>query len=402
MSDIPASEIRPLATRVGRIKPSPTVAINSLALRLRGEGRDVISLAAGEPDFDTPEHVRQAAKAAIDAGFTRYTATGGTVGLRAAIREKFRRDNGLSYAASEVIATVGGKQACYELVLATCEAGHEVLIPAPYWVSYPDMVLLADATPVFLPCGPEQGFKLLPEQLEAAITPATRLLFLNSPANPTGAVYNQRELIELAEVLLRHPQVLVASDDIYEPIRFGSEPFANLLMVCPDLRDRVVIVHGVAKSHAMTGWRIGFAAGPAHIIAAMDMIQSQSTSNPTSIAQVAAEAALIGDQACVEVMRQAFESRQTAALGAVRAIAGFACLPAAGAFYLFPDVRGVLEQREELADDVALAAWLLDHAGVATVPGTAFGMPGHLRLSFATSESVFADACRRIGAALAA
>lgn len=372
-----------LSKRVQRIKPSPTLAITARAAQLRSEGRDIIGFGAGEPDFDTPEHVKAAAVEALCKGFTKYTAVAGIAPLRQAIAGKFRRDNGLEYTPAQILVSVGGKHSFYNLVQALLDPGDEVIIPAPYWVSYPDMVLLADGVPVIVESGIEQGFKIDAAALERAITPRTRLIVINSPSNPTGVTYTREELAALGEVLLRHPRIVVASDDIYEHIRLDDRPFCNIVMACPGLVERSVVLNGVSKAYSMTGWRIGYAAGPRDLIAAMESIQSQSTSNPTSIAQVAAQAALEGDQACIETMNRAFRERHEYVVDALNAMPGVRCLRANGAFYAFPDMRGAIG-RLGLADDVAFGEHLINEAGVALVPGSAFGAPGCMRLSFAT------------------
>ncbi|AOU99614.1 aspartate aminotransferase [Acidihalobacter yilgarnensis] len=389
-----------LAHRVQRIKPSPTLAVTALAAQLKAQGRDIISLSAGEPDFDTPSHIQEAAIEAMHAGQTRYTAVDGTGALKAAIIGKFRRDNSLAFAPEQILASNGAKQSFYNLCEALLNPGDEAVIPAPYWVSYPDIVLLADATPVPVFAGQEQGFKITPAQLEAAITPRTRLVVINSPSNPTGATYSASELAGLGEVLTRHPQIVIASDDIYEPILFGDTRFTNLLNVCPELAERTVIMNGVSKAYAMTGWRIGYAAGPKTLIGAMKKIQSQSTSNPNSIAQAAAAAALDGDQACVETMRRAFEQRQQLVSERLNALPGISCLAPAGTFYAFPNVTGAIKQLPGVEDDIGFTQHLLDAAGVAVVPGSAFGAAGHIRLSFATSTANLEEALRRIAVSL--
>ncbi|WP_455380551.1 pyridoxal phosphate-dependent aminotransferase [Acidihalobacter prosperus] len=385
-----------LAQRVQRIKPSPTLAVTAMAAQLKSEGRDIISLSAGEPDFDTPTHIQNAAVEAMHAGQTRYTAVDGTSALKTAIIEKFKRDNALAYTPDQILVSNGAKQSIYNLCQALLDADDEVIIPAPYWVSYPDMVILADATPVPVLSGQEQGFKITPDQLEAAITPKTRLFIINSPSNPTGATYTAAELKSLGQVLKRHPDVIIASDDIYEHIVFGDTNFTSLLNVCPDLAERTVIMNGVSKAYAMTGWRIGYAAGPQSLIAAMKKIQSQSTSNPNSIAQAAAVAALEGNQNCVEIMRQAFEQRQLLVTNRLNAITGISCLPSSGTFYAFPKVTDVINKLSDIKDDMEFTQYLLDSAGVAVVPGSAFGAPGYIRLSYATSMTNLEEALRRI------
>lgn len=373
-----------LAGRVARIKPSLTLTVTARARELEAQGKDVIGLGAGEPDFDTPDHIKEAAIRAIREGFTKYTAVDGTPSLKRAVAAKFKRDNGLDYALDQILVSVGGKQSFYNLAMALLEAGDEVIIPAPYWVSYPDMVLLADAVPVIVFAGIEQGFKITPAQIERAITDKTKLVVINSPSNPTGVAYRRAELAALGETLRAHPQVLVATDDMYEHIFWSEEPFCNILNVCPDLYDRTVVLNGVSKAYAMTGWRIGYCAGPKPLIAAMANIQSQSTSNPTSVAQAAAEAALSGDQACIRPMVRAFKERHDRVVDRLNAIRGLRCLPAQGAFYSFPDARAAMEHLG-MKNDVDLAEHILEKAGVALVPGSAFGAEGYLRLSYATS-----------------
>ena len=388
-----------LAQRVSRIKPSPTLAVTAKAAELKAQGKDVLSLGAGEPDFDTPVHIKDAAKKALDAGFTKYTPVGGTASLKKAIIEKMKRDNALDYKANQVLVSCGGKQSCYNLCQAYLNATDEVIIPAPYWVSYPDMVLLADATPVILNTTAATRFKITPAQLEAAITPRTRMMFLNSPSNPSGMAYTSAELLALGEVLRKYPNILIATDDMYEKILWTAEPYRNIINVCPDLYDRTIVVHAVSKTYSMTGWRIGFACGPAKLITAMADIQSQSTSNPTSIAQVAAETALSGDQSCVEEMRVAFKRRHDALVVDLNTIPGVKCLAGDGTFYVFPNVEGLMAKLG-CKTDLELSDLLLNQALVAVVPGSAFGAPGHLRLSFATSDKVLKDCVSRIKALL--
>ncbi|MGI8740664.1 MAG: pyridoxal phosphate-dependent aminotransferase [Gammaproteobacteria bacterium] len=388
-----------LSSRVRRIKPSATLAVTALANQLKALGRDVVGLGAGEPDFDTPEHIKQAAIEAMRAGDTKYTPVDGTVALKRAIIEKFHKDNGLDYALDQILVSCGGKQSFYNLCQAMLDAGDEVIIPAPYWVSYPDMALLADATPVIISTSQAQGFKITPEQLRETLTPRTRLMVLNSPSNPTGAAYTAAELEALADVLMSRPDVIVATDDMYEHIMFEGQVFNNILNVCPDLHDRAIVLNGVSKAYAMTGWRIGYAGGPRSLIKAMTNVQSQSTSNPCSIAQAAAAAALAGDQACVEAMRVAFEKRHQYVVAALNKINGVSCLPSAGTFYCFPSVHSVIERMPDIEDDIALAAHLLDKGGVALVPGAAFGGQGHVRISFATDMATLEKAITRIAAA---
>ena len=385
-----------LSDRVQRIKPSPTLAITARAAELRASGKDIIGLGAGEPDFDTPEHIKTAAVKALADGFTKYTAVDGTPGLKRAIIDKLARDNQLNYSANQILVSCGGKQSFFNLTQALLNEGDEVIIPAPYWVSYPDMVLLADGKPVIVEADIKQGFKITPEQLDAAITDKTRLVVLNSPSNPSGIAYNQKELASLAQILLKYPDVLVATDDMYEHILWSDEPFSNIVMACPELYDRTIVLNGVSKAYSMTGWRIGYAAGPESVIKAMKKVQSQSTSNPTSISQVAAETALNGDQSCLTPMLTAFKERHEYVYNRLNSIDGITCLPSDGTFYSFPDVRGFIEKIDGINDDMALSEYLIEKAGVALVPGTAFGSPGYIRISFATSLDVLKDALDRI------
>ena len=384
-----------LSDRVQRIQPSPTLAVSALAAQLRAEGRDIVGLGAGEPDFDTPEHIKQAAIDALARGETKYTAVDGTPGLKDAIIRKFQRDNGLDFTPDQILVSSGGKQSIFNLCQALLNPDDEVVIPAPYWVSYPDIAVLAGARPVIVSAGQEAGFRITGEQLEAAITPKTRLFFLNSPSNPTGAAYSAEELEALAAVLRRYPHVVIATDDMYEHIRFGDRPFVNIANVAPDLLDRTVVLNGVSKAYAMTGWRIGYAGGPKDLIAAMKKIQSQSTSNPTSIAQAGAQAALDGDQSCVATMCAAFAERARHVVDGLNAIDGVECLMPDGTFYCFPRVTGLMEAAG-IETDVALTKMLLDEVGVALVPGSAFGAPGHVRVSFATSMDMLDKALERL------
>ncbi|MFA6014814.1 MAG: pyridoxal phosphate-dependent aminotransferase [Gallionellaceae bacterium] len=395
----------PLSKRVQAIKPSPTLAVTARAAKLKAEGKDIIGLGAGEPDFDTPQHIKDAAIEAINKGFTKYTAVGGTPSLKAAIIAKFKRDNGLEYTAKQILVSCGGKQSFFNLALAVINPGDEVIIPAPYWVSYPDIVIIAEGTPVIVQAGIEQGFKLTPAQLEAAITPKTKMVVINSPSNPSGAVYSLADLQALGTVLRKHPQILIATDDMYEHIALTDNKFVNILDACPDLYPQTMVLNGVSKAYAMTGWRIGYAAGPEHIITAMENIQSQSTSNPTSISQVAAEAALNGDQNCIKPMIAAFRERHVFVVNELNKIPGLSCLMAGGAFYAFPDARqaiATLHQKGiiKAATDIALSEYLLVEAGVAVVPGSAFGSEGYIRLSFATSMNNLEKAVARIANAL--
>lgn len=395
-----------LSTRVQAIKPSPTLAVTARAAKLKAEGKDIIGLGAGEPDFDTPQHIKDAAIAAINKGFTKYTAVGGTPSLKQAIIAKFKRDNGLDYTAKQILVSCGGKQSFFNLALAVINPGDEVIIPAPYWVSYPDIVIIAEGKPVIVQAGIEQGFKLTPSQLENAITSKTKMVVINSPSNPSGAVYSLADLQALGAVLRKHPNILIATDDMYEHIALTDAKFVNILDACPDLYPRTMVLNGVSKAYAMTGWRIGYAAGPENIITAMENVQSQSTSNPTSISQVAAEAALNGDQACIVPMLNAFRERHVFVVNTLNKIPGLSCLMAGGAFYAFPDARlaiaslhqkGILKE----ATDIAFAEYLLVEAGVAVVPGSAFGSEGYIRLSFATSMENLQKALERIANVLA-
>jgi aspartate aminotransferase len=389
-----------LSQRVQRVKPSPTLAVTARAAELRAAGKDIIGLGAGEPDFDTPEHIKQAAILAIQQGATRYTAVDGTAELKSAIINKFQRDNGLSYQPDQILVSCGGKQSFYNLAQALLNPGDEVIIPAPYWVSYPDMVRLADGEPVIIKSGLDQRFKITPEQLDAAITPKTRLFVLNSPSNPTGIAYKQEELKQLAEVLLRHPHVLIATDDMYEHILWSEEPFTNIVNVCEDLYPRTMVLNGVSKAYAMTGWRIGYAGGPAQLVQAMKKVQSQSTSNPASVSQAAAQEALDGDQSCIEPMLKAFRERHDYVYRALNTFPNVRCTAADGTFYSFPDFNQVIDALDGVNDDVELAEFFLQKAGVALVPGSAFGAPGYLRISFATSMAILKDALGRLKEAI--
>ncbi|MBU0499507.1 MAG: pyridoxal phosphate-dependent aminotransferase [Gammaproteobacteria bacterium] len=391
-----------LSHRVHAVKPSPTLAVTAKAAELRAAGRDVIGLGAGEPDFDTPEHIKEAAIKAIRDGFTKYTAVDGTAGLKKAIIDKFQRDNGLDYAADQILVSCGGKQSFYNMVQALLNPGDEVIIPAPYWVSYPDMTLLADGVPVIAQASAAQNFKIAPAQLGRMINDKTRLFVINSPSNPTGMSYTAEELTALGEVLREHPRVVIATDDMYEHIRWEDDkPFVNILNVCPDLKNRTLVLNGVSKAYAMTGWRIGYAGGPVEVIKAMKKIQSQSTSNPTSISQVAAQAALEGPQACIGEMLVHFKQRHDYVVDRLNKIPGIHCLPSDGTFYCFPSVQGAIDALPDIKDDVALSEHLLEKAGVALVPGTAFGLAGHVRISIATGMENLQKALDRLETALA-
>ena len=391
----------PVSARAQRVKPSPTLAVTALAARLKAEGKDVIGLGAGEPDFDTPAHISDAGIAAIRAGQTRYTNVDGIVELKDAIIAKFKRDNGISYERKHVLVSSGAKQTIYNLCMAVLDPGDEAIIPAPYWVSYPDMVLLADGTPVTPYAGPDQGYKITAAQLEAAITPRTRLLLINSPSNPTGAAYTAAEWKALGAVLLKHPRIVIGTDDMYEKIYWGAEPFTSLLTVVPELYDRTVTINGVSKAYAMTGWRIGYCGGPAEIITAMGTIQGQSTSNASSISQRAAVAALNGDQKCVADMNEAFRARHEYIVQALNTLPGVSCRPASGAFYAFADVSQAIKALG-LKDDNEFASYLINKVGVAVVPGSGFGAPGHMRISFACSRQTLENAVQRMRQALTA
>jgi len=389
----------PVSRRVQRVKPSPTLAVTARAARLKAQGKDVIGLGAGEPDFDTPAHIAQAGIDAIRSGFTRYTNVDGIDELKDAIIAKFQRDNGLSYERSQILVSTGAKQTLYNLCMAVLDTGDEAIIPAPYWVSYPDMVLLADALPVMLLAGMAQGYKITPRQLSAAITPKTRLVLLNSPCNPTGAAYTRAELRALGEVLIEHPRILVGTDDMYEKIYWEREPFCSLVTAVPELYHRTVTINGVSKAYAMTGWRIGYCGGPKDIITAMTTIQGQSTSNPSSIAQKAAVAALNGDQSCVALMNAAFKERRDVVVRGLNALPGVSCLPGAGTFYAFADVSRAMAALG-CRDDSEFAELLLNEAGVAVVPGSGFGAPGHMRLSFACGLPLLEKALDRMARVL--
>jgi len=394
MSDINLSD------RVQRIKPSPTLAITSKAAELRAQGKDIIGLGAGEPDFDTPDHIKQAAIEAINAGKTKYTPVDGTPGLKKAVIDKFKRDNDLNYEAGQILVSSGGKQSFFNMALALLNDGDEAIIPAPYWVSYPDMVKVAGGVPVILETDLDSRFKITPQQLEQAITPKTRLFVINSPSNPSGMAYSKDELAALGEVLKKHPDIVVATDDMYEHILWTGQPFVNIVNACPDLYDRTVVMNGVSKAYSMTGWRIGYAAGPQKLIAAMKKVQSQSTSNPASISQAAAEAALSGDQQCVKDMVKAFKERHDYVVDALNTLPGVTCAPSDGTFYAFPDFSGAIADMDGVESCTDLAAQLLETAEVALVPGSAFGAPGCLRLSFAVGMDTLTEAISRIEKAL--
>jgi len=389
-----------LSARVQAVKPSPTLAITARAAALRAAGKDVIGLGAGEPDFDTPDHIKQAAIEAINAGQTKYTPVDGTPGLKQAIVDKFRRENGFNYELDQILVSCGGKQSFYNLAQAILDPGDEVVITAPYWVSYPDMVLLAGGEPVLVHTEAAQQFKMTAAQLRGALTEQTRLVVINSPSNPSGMAYSREELEALGEVLREHPRVLIATDDMYEHILWEPGSFVNIVNACPDLADRTMVLNGVSKAYSMTGWRIGYAGGPAEIIKAMKKIQSQSTSNPTSISQAAAEAALNGPQECIGDMLVHFKERHDYVVERLNRIPGVECLATDGTFYVFPSVAGLIDAIDGVKNDLDLAEHLIEKAGVALVPGTAFGTPGHVRISIATSMDNLSKALDRIEAAI--
>ncbi|MES2442722.1 MAG: pyridoxal phosphate-dependent aminotransferase [Pseudomonadota bacterium] len=389
-----------------RISPSATLAMTTRVNELKAQGVDVIGLGAGEPDFDTPDYVQDAAIAAIRSGKTRYTNVDGTNELKAAIAAKFKRDNGLDYALNQISVNVGGKHTLFNALVATVEAGDEVIVPAPYWVSYPDIVQYCGGTPVFIAAGPEQGYKITPAQLEAAITAKTKWLILNSPSNPTGAAYSATELRALGEVLERHPQVWVMADDMYEHIVYDGFEFATIAQVCPSLYERTLTVNGCSKAYSMTGWRIGFAGGAPWLIKAMAKLQSQSTSNPCSIAQAAATAALNGDQSFLQARNAAFQSRRDLVVSMLNQVGGMTCPRPEGAFYVYPEFAGLIGKTtpkgQRIDTDEAMIGYLLDEAKVAAVHGAAFGLSPAMRISYATSEDVLREACERIQTACAA
>jgi aspartate aminotransferase len=387
----------PLADRVSRIQPSVTLAITARANQIRAEGGDILNLAAGEPDFDTPEHIKAAAQQAMRDGKTKYTPVPGTVSLKEAVVEKFKRDNQLNFVLDEIMISNGGKQVFYNLCQAILNEGDEVLIPAPYWVSYPDMALLAGGEPIIIPTEDANRCKITAADLEQHITSKTKLFVINSPSNPSGVAYTKEELIELGKVLEQHKNIIIITDDIYEHIMFGGNKFVNILNTTPSLKDRTVVLNGVSKVYSMTGWRIGYAAGPANIIKAMTKIQSQSTSNPCSISQAAAEAALNGSQECVTKMCKAFEERHNFIVRELNNLDGVTCMTCDGTFYCFPHIQGLIDRTDGTSNDVEFAEHLLVKAGIAGVPGTAFGSPGHIRFSYATSMDILEQAMSRLG-----
>ena len=394
-----------LANRLTRVKPSPTIAVTTKAAELKAAGRDVIGLGAGEPDFDTPQHIRDAAKAAIDGGQTRYTAVPGTVEMRKAVSAKFKRDNNLDYTPEQITVSTGGKQVLYNALVATLNPGDEVIIPAPYWVSYPDMVLLAEGEPVFVDCPQSDNFKLQPAALEAAITPKTKWIILNSPSNPTGAGYSWDEMKALTDVLMKHPHVWVMTDDMYEHLVYDDFKFCTPAEVEPGLYDRTLTVNGVSKAYCMTGWRIGFAGGPLVLIKAMNMLQSQSTSNPSSVSQAASVAALNGTHDFIAEHNAVFKERRDLVCSMLNQATGLDCPTPEGAFYVYPSCKGVLGKKtpggKVIENDEDFVTYLLEEEGVAAVHGAAFGLSPHFRISYATATEVLEDACQRIQRACA-
>ena len=385
-----------LSNRVQSVKPSATLEITAKAKALKAEGKAIIGLGAGEPDFDTPEHIKDAAISAINNGFTKYTAVGGTAELKQAVCDKFIRDNSLTYTPEQVIVSSGGKQSFYNLCQALLNDGDEVVISAPYWVSYPDIVILAGGKPVIINTGIDEGFKTTPEQLKAAITDKTRLVVINSPSNPTGITYTRADLKAMGEVLKQHPDIIIASDDMYEHIVWSDEPFCTIAEVCPELYDQTITMNGVSKAYSMTGWRIGYAAGPQDIIKAMTKIQAQSTSNPCSISQAATLEALNGSQSCIQTMLKSFKERHDFVVDAINKIPGMQALASQGAFYTFVDIQALIETTDGINNDLEMSDYILSKAEVAIVPGSAFGAPGYMRISFATSMENLIEAISRL------
>jgi len=389
-----------LAERLSRVKPSPTIAVTNKARELKAAGHDVIGLGAGEPDFDTPQHIKDAAKAAIDRGETKYTAVGGTPELKDAICAKFKRDNNLDYKPNQIVVGTGGKQVLYNAFMATLDPGDEVIIPAPYWVSYPDMAILAEGKPVFVDCPQETGFKLQPADLEKAITPKTKWLVLNSPSNPTGAGYTREDMKKITDVLLKHPHVWVMTDDMYEHLVYDDFKFCTPAEVEPALYDRTLTVNGVSKAYCMTGWRIGFAGGPANLIKAMTDIQSQSTSNPSSISQAASVAALNGPHDFIKANNEVFKQRRDLVVSMLNQANGLNCPTPEGAFYVYPSCAGVIGKKtpdgKVIESDSDFVSALLEAEGVAAVQGEAFGLSPHFRISYATATELLEEACTRI------
>ena len=392
-------EIR-VAQRAASIKPSPTLAVTAKAAELRAAGRDIIALSAGEPDFDTPEHIKEAATRAIRDGRTKYTAAGGMPELKQAVADKFRRENDLAYETQQILVSCGAKHSIYNLMQALLNPGDEVIVPAPYWVSYLDMPKLAGAEPVVIRAGIESRFKITGKQLARSITGNSRLLMLNSPSNPTGVSYSAAELEDIAEVLLEHPDIVILTDDIYEHILWGQDDFKNIVNVCPELAGRTVVVNGVSKAYSMTGWRIGYLGGPLSLVTAAQKIQSQSTSNPSSISQYAAVAALNGDQTYIRESTAIFRQRHDFVLAGLNGIDGVDCTASDGTFYSFPNMQGAIDRLDGINNDVELCEYLLEQAEVALVPGSAFGAKGYMRLSYATSMENLETAIQRLKDAL--
>ncbi|MBL1140660.1 MAG: pyridoxal phosphate-dependent aminotransferase [Proteobacteria bacterium] len=385
-----------LSHRAQSIKPSPTLAVTQRAAELRAEGKDIIGLGAGEPDFDTPEHIKTAAIESLNKGQTKYTAVDGTVDLKNAIIDKFKRENNLEYNSNQVLVSCGAKHSLYNLFQAVLNSGDEIIIPAPYWVSYPDMAKLAGAEPVIIKTTIDDHFKITPNKLRGAISEKTRMVVFNSPSNPTGVSYTEEELAALGEVLIEHPDILIVTDDIYEHILWGQDKFVNIVNACPDLYDRTIVVNGVSKAYSMTGWRIGYVGGPESVIKGMKKIQSQSTSNPTSMAQAGAVAALTGPQTYIEESTVIFKERHDFVLKSLQAIDGITCIASEGTFYSFPDMNGLIEKLDGINNDIELAEFFLEKAEVAMVPGSAFGAPGCMRISFATSMENLEKSMERI------
>ena len=389
-----------LSNRVNAVKPSPTLAITARAAEMRAAGKDIIGLGAGEPDFDTPEPIKAAAIKAINDGFTKYTQVDGIPELKQAIINKFKDDNGFDYQLNQVLVSCGGKQSFFNLAQALINPGDEVIILAPYWVSYPDMVLLAEGVPVIVETTQAQQFKITAEQLSAAITDKTRLFVINSPSNPTGVAYSSAELKALGDVLKNYPDIIIATDDMYEHILWEKGSFVNILNACPELYDRTMVLNGISKAYSMTGWRIGYAAGPVDLIGAMRKIQSQSTSNPTSISQKAAVEAISGDQSCIDIMLVEFKKRHDFVVDKLNTIDGVECIKSDGTFYVFPNVEKLLDKLDGINNDLDFAEYLIEKAGVALVPGSAFGCPGHIRISIATSMDNLKNALTKITQAI--
>lgn len=389
-----------LAQHVQRIKPSPTFAINARAEALQAAGKAILNLSIGEPDFDTPQHIKRAAIKAIRDGYTKYTAVDGIKELKQAVINKFSTENNLNYELDQILISSGAKQSIYNLLSAVLNPGQEVIIPAPYWVSYPDMVKLTDGEPVIVKTDIQSQFKMTPTQLQAAITPQTRVIILNSPSNPTGVAYSLDELNAIGKIIQSHPGIIIVSDDIYEHNLWNHTPFMNILNACPELYDRCIVINGVSKTYAMTGWRIGYAAGPVKIIAAMKKAQSQSTSSPCTISQYAALAALEGNQKCIREMTKAYKERHDYVLSQLTKMPGIKCIPSDGTFYSFPSVEGLLNQKPEMSNDLDFSEYLLNEAEIAVVPGSAFGAPGYIRISYATSMQNLTEAMQRLQKAI--